>query len=751
MRAILSTLLVSLVSLASLEQCQALDTPHGNERPQYYFPRRIKREIHRESPLYVKREVVVIPVTVMLGPDGKKTTLGANKVVGMGTQPTAVTSATTISTGSTDIPGTTPSDPDNPPVPTPSIPSTTSVRKIPGTSPGSRMNNPETTARPSESTGPTTPAASVTTPVSSSPSDDMEEGISIDLSRIISGIPMHSTGLVPNPTMNSNSPNGSAPTTGPVEPTTDVSATLPSQSGSLSSQSLEPSMTRGTGGIGLPSLPPIPPVNDTISSLSMSLPTASLSIDPITTPGIPMSSQILPPNDTSTVEPSGSATQIPGSSTTTSDLIPEFPTLIPPSVTEMPIGSGTGVRPRPTNTASNGEHSTPSGSATSATGSESQPTATPSATGTSTIPSGIFPPSGSGSGSGSGILRPTTTSGKGSATETASQTMSITTSDMASPTPAPPSTKSPVSLSTNSETEMSIPTSIVVQPTQTNTETTTESQRPTERPKVISPPPNEDKTPPNSVVVNLGFNGSLSYDFVVDHSGATTQIFYFLPMGVAYALEIPNESVKVGALRPYDTVARLGYTTTVASVYIPSDLIQSLALQLRTPSSRLYNNPDPSVRTIMAMLDPTIPLTGVLSGGNGSPSNPGQNNPDQPGDDDGGNSQDTGPGPGGSGGNYNVRATSVGIGLGVVGGASLYGAAMFFVARRYRRRRRLMNEESFLTDGLGGPAGREGEPFMSGARSDGYGSSQRNSGGGTSARTQTISPPMMAENSLGWN
>ncbi|KMU75208.1 hypothetical protein CISG_04156 [Coccidioides immitis RMSCC 3703] len=690
MRAILSTLLVSLVSLASLEQCQALDTPHGNERPQYYFPRRIKREIHRESPLYVKREVVVIPVTVMLGPDGKKTTLGANKVVGMGTQPTAVTSATTISTGSTDIPVTTPSDPDNPPVPTPSTPSTTSVRKIPGTSPGSTMNNPETTARPSESTGLTTPAASVTTPVSSSPSDDMEEGISIDLSRIISGIPMHSTGLVPNPTMNSNSPNGSAPTTRPVEPTTDVSATLPSQSGSLSSQSLEPSVTRGTGGIGLPSLPPIPPI----------------------------------------------------------------PTLIPPSVNEIPIGSGTGctgVRPRPTNTASNGEHSTPSGSATSATGSESQPTATPSATGTSTIPSGIFPPSGSGSGSGSGILRPTTTSGKGSATETGSQTMSITTSDMASPTPAPPSTKSPVSLSTNSDTEMSIPTSIVVQPTQTNTETTTESQRPTERPKVISPPPNEDKTPPNSVVVNLGFNGSLSYDFVVDHSGATTQIFYFLPMGVAYALEIPNESVKVGALRPYDTVARLGYTTTVASVYIPSDLIQSLALQLRTPSSRLYNNPDPSVRTIMAMLDPTIPLTGVLSGGNGSPSNPGQNNPDQPGGDDGGNSQDTGPGPGGSGGNYNVRATSVGIGLGVVGGASLYGAAMFFVARRYRRRRRLMNEESFLTDGLGGPAGREGEPFMSGARSDGYGSSQRNSGGGTSARTQTISPPMMAENSLGWN
>ncbi|KMU91404.1 hypothetical protein CIHG_09149 [Coccidioides immitis H538.4] len=608
MRAILSTLLVSLVSLASLEQCQALDTPHGNERPQYYFPRRIKREIHRESPLYVKREVVVIPVTVMLGPDGKKTTLGANKVVGMGTQPTAVTSA------------------DN----------------------------------------------------------------------HFDRIHRHS---------------------------------------------------------GLPSLPPIPPVNDTISSLSMSLPTASLSIDPITTPGIPMSSQIFPPNNTSTVEPSGSATQIPGSVTTTSDLIPEFPTLIPPSVTEIPIGSGTGVRPRPTNTASNGEHSTPSGSATSATGSESQPTATPSATGTSTIPSGIFPPSGSGSGSGSGILRPTTTSGKGSATETGSQTMSITTSDMASPYASATQHEISRLLCQQILTQRCLfPQALLVQPDAKQTPRRQQKVKgQLNDPRSFHPPPNEDKTPPNSVVVNLGFNGSLSYDFVVDHSGATTQIFYFLPMGVAYALEIPNESVKVGALRPYDTVARLGYTTTVASVYIPSDLIQSLALQLRTPSSRLYNNPDPSVRTIMAMLDPTIPLTGVLSGGNGSPSNPGQNNPDQPGGDDGGNSQDTGPGPGGSGGNYNVRATSVGIGLGVVGGASLYGAAMFFVARRYRRRRRLMNEESFLTDGLGGPAGREGEPFMSGARSDGYGSSQRNSGGGTSARTQTISPPMMAENSLGWN
>ncbi|KMU82214.1 hypothetical protein CIHG_10608, partial [Coccidioides immitis H538.4] len=128
-------------------------------------------------------------------------------------------------------------------------------------------------------------------------------------------------------------------------------------------------------------------------------------------------------------------------------------------------------------------------------------------------------------------------------------------------------------------------------------------------------------------------------------------------MGVAYALEIPNESVKVGALRPYDTVARLGYTTTVASVYIPSDLIQSLALQLRTPSSRLYNNPDPSVRTIMAMFVPTIPFTRVLSGGMGSPSNPGENDSHRPVRGHRRSSQARRPGTGRGGGSYLLRAS----------------------------------------------------------------------------------------------
>lgn len=109
--------------------------------------------------------------------------------------------------------------------------------------------------------------------------------------------------------------------------------------------------------------------------------------------------------------------------------------------------------------------------------------------------------------------------------------------------------------------------------------------------------------------------------------------------------------------------------------------------------------------------------------------------------------------------------STAGIATGVVGAAAAYGAAMFFIARRYKKRRQSHRRSSSTFGGpemvqAGSPAlvgGSPVNPFMSGGRDSpsesGPDRSSRGSGssGSNSARTQQISGPMMAENSLGWN
>jgi hypothetical protein len=228
-----------------------------------------------------------------------------------------------------------------------------------------------------------------------------------------------------------------------------------------------------------------------------------------------------------------------------------------------------------------------------------------------------------------------------------------------------------------------------------------------------------------------------------------SQIFLYVPQGVAYGLEIPNGEVVMDSLRPYNLGSGAEYVTTLALAYVPEDMVNLLSLELHNRNSRLYNNPDESVNTIMSMLDPTIPLDagqglGVLpTDGDGS--------------DDGQNNSDDAAGPGGSGGSSSaVRPSSIGIGVGVVCGAAVCGAGMFFVSRRYRNKIREHRRSSSVSEGEYRDSPHD-SAMMSGARDDGYGSTTPYAGGrisqtsGGSARTQMISAPVMAENSLGWN
>lgn len=267
--------------------------------------------------------------------------------------------------------------------------------------------------------------------------------------------------------------------------------------------------------------------------------------------------------------------------------------------------------------------------------------------------------------------------------------------------------------------------------------------------------------PNNGTLCRFGFTHELNYAFVVSNPIAVAQIFEYLPKGLAYGLSLASPNVVIHHLQPLDTTKTKRYITTLAFVYIPNDLVDKLDMDRRNPNSDLFKNPDPPVNEMMCLLDPTIPLratdaetTGDDSGlsGDGSWLGSGGNGPETLTSDGA---------PLGNSGSGSVSKKSVGVAFGIVAGAAAYGAAMFLIARRYRQRRNRHTRSSSIGRSVSpgsNPAGAlMGGTVMHGARSP-YGSAgpshdKRGSRGSgkASARTQNISAPMMAENSLGWN
>ena len=303
-----------------------------------------------------------------------------------------------------------------------------------------------------------------------------------------------------------------------------------------------------------------------------------------------------------------------------------------------------------------------------------------------------------------------------------------------------------------------VQSSIIFAPSisQTSGQSSPPTGLPTGVPLVLYPPTGPVKRPDNTDLIQIGFLYPLNYDFVRMHQESQKQIFTFLPRCIAYGLDIELENVTMQTLRAWDTTEDLHYITTLALAWIPSHLVDTLAVAIHTPPDKFYNNPNPSVRTLSTMINSAIPIRAdnETSGGTATV---GSTPPD---------STDTaGAAPvGGNIGNSSpVKASSVGIGVGVVCGAAAYGAAMFFVARRYKKRRQShMRSPSMFSSPVmshAGPDPAAGAALMSGAmggersvspyydRADSRGSGRS---GGSSGRQQ-ISAPVMAENSLGWN
>jgi hypothetical protein len=264
--------------------------------------------------------------------------------------------------------------------------------------------------------------------------------------------------------------------------------------------------------------------------------------------------------------------------------------------------------------------------------------------------------------------------------------------------------------------------------------------------------------PEGQTKIQIGFVFALNYPFVVQNPFSSAQIFKYLPQGIADGLGLDVDLVTLQSLAPLDTTEQMGFITTIAIAYIPSSYVNTLSLDLHIPTSAIYRNDDASVQTLVNYINPAIPITpgSTLDGSGSSPGTGASPSPSGGTNNDGAFNTDN------QNQSSSVKGTTAGIAMAAIGGSAAYGAAMFLIARRYKRRKQSHRRSSSL---MGGPEMRSGSPalmgganaFMSGGRVSPGGTltNDRDSRGsgrtGNSARTQQISAPMMAENSLGWN
>ena len=445
----------------------------------------------------------------------------------------------------------------------------------------------------------------------------------------------------------------------------------------------------------------------------------------------------------SSVPASGAASPLVGSSTNSlGQVVP---------VTSSPILPGTNDRFAQQSAAQSVSGSQPSVSAApNAVDSQSTPqtgveASAPAGSVTPVGPTAASPP-------------PTTAGAPGTSTPSAAPIPIATASQTYNTKQNAPLTQQPTAY--DSMTSQIVASSIEVASSSAPVATTgsSETGMPSGVPLVLYPPTGPVNRPENTELIQIGFLYPLNYDFVWQHQESQRQIFTYLPIGIAYGLDIDHLNVTMQTLRAWDTTQDLHYITTLALAWIPSQLVDSLGLILHTQAEKFYHNPDPAVRTLLSMINPALPIRadnatdgGIDTGVGASPS---------------GTGTATGQGTIASGlsNSSPVKAPSVAIGVGVVFGAAAYGAAMFFVARRYKRRRQshLRSPSMYSSpvmshhgaDPAAGAAlmsGGMGERSISPYYDNDRGPSRGSGRSGSSAGRQQISAPVMAENSLGWN
>jgi hypothetical protein len=209
--------------------------------------------------------------------------------------------------------------------------------------------------------------------------------------------------------------------------------------------------------------------------------------------------------------------------------------------------------------------------------------------------------------------------------------------------------------------------------------------------------------------------------------------------------------------------------------YVPTSIIEALQMDIYLTNSALYHHPHPIAFQLAAAIDPSF---GIFPGSDGEVVPGGKSNSPggAPFSGDGDKPDEQTP---------QQKGATAGIAFGAVSVAVAYGAAMFLVARRYKRKKQSHRRASSISGNssemrfsetgspatamMGGAllsrdfssyggAGSNGAPASNGGGAGSYGPAggreshgSGRSGAGNSGRTAYISAPVAAENSLGWN
>lgn len=99
---------------------------------------------------------------------------------------------------------------------------------------------------------------------------------------------------------------------------------------------------------------------------------------------------------------------------------------------------------------------------------------------------------------------------------------------------------------------------------------------------------------------------------MVSHSISSAQIFDYLPQVLKFPFnENPQLSeVMVNRIVPFGSLD-VNYIISVAEVYFPADVVDTLLLLLGDTSSKLYQNKDATTNMLAQLIDIRIPLTGL--------------------------------------------------------------------------------------------------------------------------------------------
>ncbi len=238
------------------------------------------------------------------------------------------------------------------------------------------------------------------------------------------------------------------------------------------------------------------------------------------------------------------------------------------------------------------------------------------------------------------------------------------------------------------------PSTILVQPTLSSTPTalapTASAGLPSGLPKAITPDSGNASLPADTTLIQVAFLAGLNYKWVASKPQAAAQIVDTLPKILSWHAGVPEDMIKVVRLTPYNTYYQTGFITTLAIASYPKTLVSQLRMDMHAPNSAVFQNPNALAYNMSQQINTAIDiLLGSTLDSTATPGGPAATATGGP---------DMFNNPGGQSQTPTQKGVTAAIAMGAVAVSVAYGAAMFVVARRYKRKKQSHRRSSSVTN-----------------------------------------------------